>query len=79
MKQIIIDLLNTLGFGVNGQFNRGVFLDKLMECLPSFRILIVSVPRGNEIDVKIENRNDGNQVILTYTIENNIITKISVE
>ena len=76
MKQIIIDLLNTLGFGVNGQFNRGVFLDKLMECLPSFKIIIVSIPRGNEIDVKLEN--DGNQVILTYTIENDIITKIDV-
>lgn len=76
MKQIIIDLLNTLGFGVNGQFNRGVFLDKLMECLPSFKVVIVSIPRGNEIDVKIEN--DGNQIILTYTVENNIITKIDV-
>ena len=77
MKQIIIDLLNTLGFGVNGQFNRGVFLDKLMECLPSFRIVIVSVPRGNEIDVKLEN--DGNQVVITYTVENNIITKIDIQ
>ena len=77
MKQIIIDLLNTLGFGVNGQFNRGVFLDKLMECLPSFKIIIVSIPRGNEIDVKIEN--NGNQVVLTYTVENNIITKIDIQ